>query len=41
MRTELVAKALVAVVSELGLDTELVRPLLAAKLRELNAITEK
>jgi hypothetical protein len=40
MQTELMAKALIAVVSELGLDTERVRPLLAAKLRELNAIAE-
>jgi hypothetical protein len=41
MNAELVAKALEAVVSELGLDTERVRPLLGAKLRELGAIAEK
>jgi hypothetical protein len=40
MRVEQVAKALIAVVDELGLDTEQVRPLLGAKLRELSAITE-
>jgi DNA-binding CsgD family transcriptional regulator len=40
-KLELIAKAIEAVLSELGVDTELVRPLLAAKLRELDAITEK
>jgi hypothetical protein len=41
MRVEQVAKALTAVVAEMGLDAEQVRPLLGAKLRELGAIAEK
>jgi hypothetical protein len=41
MRVEQVAKALIAVVDELGLDSERVRPLLGAKLRELGAIAER
>jgi hypothetical protein len=40
MRVEHVAKALIAVVGELGLDTDQARPLLGAKLQELDAIAE-
>lgn len=40
MHVELVAKATEAVVIELGMDPEMVRPILGAKLRELAAITE-
>jgi hypothetical protein len=40
VQLERVAKAIDAVLSELGVDTEGVRPLLGAKLREL-AIREK
>jgi hypothetical protein len=39
-RIEQVAKAIEMVVVELGLDVERVRPLLGAKLRELDAIIE-
>jgi hypothetical protein len=41
VQLEKVAKAMDAVLSELGVDTERVRPLLAAKLRDLDAIREK
>jgi hypothetical protein len=40
MRVEQIAKALIAVVSEMGLNVDEVRPLLGAKLRELDAISE-
>jgi hypothetical protein len=40
MHVELVAKAIEDVVVELGMDPELVRPVLGAKLRELAAISE-
>ena len=40
MRIEQVAKAIELVVVEMGLDPDAVRPILGAKLRELDAIAE-
>jgi hypothetical protein len=40
MHVEKVAKAIELVVVEMGMDPEMVRPILGAKLRELAAITE-
>jgi hypothetical protein len=41
LRLEQVAKAIEAVVIEVGVDPEMVRPILGAKLRELSAISER
>jgi hypothetical protein len=40
MRVEQVARAIELVVIEMGMDAEMVRPILGAKLRELGAIAE-